>query len=326
MFEICLRLENVLLKNSMKLINKKIVVTGGNGFLGQFVVKKLKASGASNIFVPKSKDFDLRNKIACEKVVKNADIVIHLAAQIGGIGFINDRPGEVFYNNIIMGIELMEAARKAKVQKFVSVGTVCEYPEITPLPFIENNLWNGNPEETTAPYGWAKKMLLVQGKAYEKQYGFNAIHLLPVNLYGPGDNFDRKSAHVIPALVKRIIEARDKKKSYVEVWGTGRATREFLYVEDAAEGIVLAAQRYNSTEPVNLGTGVETTIKDLVKLIMDLTGYHGEIKWDTTRPDGQPRRQLDVSKAKQFRFVAKKSLRDGLRETIKWYERTRQLK
>ncbi|OGH14346.1 MAG: GDP-fucose synthetase [Candidatus Levybacteria bacterium RIFCSPHIGHO2_01_FULL_38_26] len=308
----------------MKLSHKKIVVTGGGGFLGKYVVQRLKKEGASDIFSPLSKEYDLRNREVCRKIVKNADIVIHLAAQIGGIGFIGEHMGEVFYNNIVMGVELMEASRLAGVEKFVSVGTVCEYPKSPPVPFREEDLWEGYPEETTSSYGWAKKVLIVQGKAYKKQYNFNAIHLLPVNLYGPHDNFDRTSSHVIPALVKRVIEAKEKKKPYVKIWGTGTATREFLYVQDAAEGIVLATKKYDSTEPVNLGTGVETFIKDLVKIIAELTGYHGEIKWDATKPDGQPRRRLDVSKAKkEFGFSAKTSLKKGLRATIEWYQRYR---
>lgn len=307
----------------MKLENKKILVTGGSGFLGQYVVSELKKQGVKNIVIPRSQKYDLRVRKVCEEVVKNIDIVIHLAAQIGGIGFINDHQGEIFYNNLIMGVELMEAARKAAVEKFVSVGTVCEYPEITSLPFKEKDLWIGYPEETTAPYGWAKKMLIVQGKAYKKQYGFKAIHLLPVNLYGPGDNFDRKSSHVIPSLIKKIIEARDRELPTVEVWGSGAATREFLYVEDAAIGIVLATMRYDDVEPINLGTGIETSIKEVTELIMEIAGYKGSIKWNCAKPDGQPRRQLDVSKAEKFGFKAKTDLRTGLEQTIKWYEKNK---
>ncbi|MDP3982951.1 MAG: NAD-dependent epimerase/dehydratase family protein, partial [bacterium] len=232
-----------------------------------------------------------------------------------------EHPGEIYYNNIIMGTELMEASYKAGVSKFVSIGTVCEYPKSPPLPFKEENLWDGYPEETTAPYGWAKKMLIVQGKAYRKQYNFDAIHLLPVNLYGPGDNFSRKSAHVIPALVRRIVEARDQHKPKVVVWGTGKATREFLYVEDAAEGIVLATEKYDKSEPVNLGSGEEISIKNVVGMIMDIVGYKGEIEWDKSKPDGQPRRQLDTSKSeKLFGFRAQKGLREGLKQMIEWYE------
>lgn len=306
----------------MKLKNKKIVVTGGAGFLGSYVVDKLKKHGASDIFIPRSKEFDLRSRDFCRKVVKGADIVIHLAAQIGGIGFISQHQGEVFYNNLVMGVELMEAARIERVEKFISIGTACEYPEVVPLPFKEKDLWKGSPEDVTAPYGWAKKMLIIQGQAYKKQYGFNSIHLIPVNLYGPGDNFNRKSAHVIPSLIKKIIEARDLGSKTVEVWGTGGATREFLYVDDVAEGIVLATQNYEGTSPVNLGSGIETSIKEVTELIMEIVGYKGVIKWNPNRPDGQPRRQLDIVKAKkEFGFVAKTNLRDGLKKTIDWYQK-----
>lgn len=305
----------------MKLNDKKIVITGGGGFLGQYVVEKLKTYGVSNIFIPRSKEYDLRDRKTCEKIVKNVDIVIHLAAQIGGIGFIDKYPGEIFYNNIIMGLELMEASRKARVGKFISVGTVCEYPKLTELPFKEENLWNGYPEETTAPYGWAKKILIVQGKAYRKQYNFNAIHLLPINLYGPRDNFSKESSHVIPSLIRKIIEARDSGEKTVEVWGSGYATREFLYVEDMAEGIVLATLKYNDMEPINFGTSIEVSIKDVATLIMKLAKYKGSIKWNKSKPDGQPRRRLDISKAEQFGFLAKTTLQDGLIKTIKWYEK-----
>lgn len=304
----------------MKLQNKKIVVTGGAGFLGKHVAAKLKEHGATDIFIPTSKEYDLRNRVDCDKAVKGKNIVIHLAAQIGGIGFINEHAGEVYYNNLIMGAEVMEAARKAGIEKFVSIGTVCEYPKVITLPFKEKDLWNGNPEETTAPYGWAKKILIIQGQAYRKQYGFNAIHLLPVNLYGPGDNFDSSSAHVIPALIRKIIQAKKDKKETVEVWGSGYATREFLYVEDAAEGIVLALEKYDGTEPINLGTGIETSIKKVTELIMDIVGFKGSIKWNRNQPDGQPRRKLDVSKARSLGFEAKVELREGLERTIKYYE------
>ena len=308
----------------MKLKDKKIVVTGGGGFLGRYIVRALKKHGVKDIFVPRSKDYDLRERDISRKVVKDAQIVIHLAAQIGGIGFIGEHAGEVFYNNLVMGVELMEAARLSRVEKFVSIGTVCEYPKSPPIPFKEENLWDGYPEETTAPYGWAKKMLIVQGNAYRKQYGFHAIHFLPVNLYGPGDNFSRASSHVVPALIQRVIEASEKKKPFVNVWGTGNATREFLYVEDAAEGIVLATENYDGIEPVNLGTGIETTIGEVTELIMKIVGYKGKIKWDATKPDGQLRRRLDVSRAEQeFRFVAKTTLHEGLKKTIKWYEQHR---
>lgn len=307
----------------MNLQNKKIVITGGAGFLGSHLVNKLKSKGAKDIFVPLSKDYDLRDKKACAEIVKDADVVIHLAAQMGGIGFIDEHQGEVFYNNLIMGVQLMEEARKARVGKFVGIGTACEYPEVIPLPFKESDIWNGSPEDATAPYGWAKKMLLIQGKAYKKQYGFNAIHILPVNLYGPGDNFDPGSSPVIPSLIRKIVIARDSNSSTIEVWGTGRATREFLYVEDAAEGIILATEKYNEVEPINLGTGVETSIKSVVELIMKIAKYKGSIVWNSNKPDGQPRRQLDISRAQSYGFAAKTDLEDGLRKTISWYESNR---
>lgn len=307
----------------MKLKGKKIVVTGGAGFLGKYVVSRLKEVGVKDIFIPSSKEYDLRKKEACTKVVENADVVIHLAAQIGGIGFISEKPGEIFYNNLIMGIQLMEEARKANVKKFVAIGTVCEYPKLSPLPFKEENLWNGYPDESTASYGWAKKMLIVQARAYKKQYGFNAINLLPVNLYGPYDNFNKTSGHVIPSLIKKVIEAKSKNEPFVEIWGTGLASREFLYVKDAAEGVVLATENYDSEEPVNLGTGIETPIKDVAGLIIRLSKYKGSIRWNSNKPDGQPRRKLDVSKAKRFGFKAKTDLASGLRETISWYIKTR---
>lgn len=304
----------------MKLQDKRIVVTGGEGFLGSYVIEKLKKKRISDIFVPRSKDFDLREKQNCEKIVKGADVVIHLAAQIGGIGFISEHSGEIFYNNIIMGVQMMEASRKAGVSKFVGIGTACEYPESIPLPFNEDDIWKGSPEDVTAPYGWAKKMLIIQGKAYRRQYGFNAIHVLPVNLYGPRDNFNRESGHVIPALIKKIINAKNTNSPFVEVWGTGLATREFLYVEDAAEGIVLAIETYDDVKPLNLGTGVETPIKDVVALIMKIVGYKGSIKWNKSKPDGQPRRQLDISKARGLGFEPKIKLAQGLEKTIKYYE------
>lgn len=303
----------------MTLSRKKIVVTGGGGFLGRWLVRALQKNGVKDIFVPRSNQFDLRTQAACRKVVKGADIVIHLAAQIGGIGFISKYPGEVFYNNILMGIQLMEEARLGGVEKFVTIGTVCEYPKITPLPFNEDSIWNGYPDETTAGYGWAKKTLLVMGQMYKKQYGFHSIHLLPVNLYGPEDNF-ALSAHVIPSLIRKVIEARDQKLPSVEVWGTGRASREFLYVEDAARSIVLATQHYDDVEPVNLGSGREIKIKDVVTSIMAHVHYNGSVKWNKTKPDGQPRRQLDVRRAKKlFGFQATIPFEEGLRKTIVWY-------
>lgn len=301
---------------------KKILVTGGKGFLGSHVVEKLLARGVpkENIFVPISLEYDLRKLENCQKVVKNQDIVIHLAAKVGGIGLNREKPGELFYDNLIMGVQLMEEARKAGVEKFVAIGTICAYPKFTPVPFKEENLWNGYPEETNAPYGLAKKMLLVQAQAYRQQYGFNAIYLLPVNLYGPRDNFDPSSSHVIPALIKKVYEAQKESRNYIEVWGTGKATREFLYVEDAAEGIILAAEKYDKPEPVNLGAGFEISIKDLVELICKLMNFKGEIRWDTTKPDGQPRRCLDTSRAeKEFGFKAKTKFEEGLKKTIDWY-------
>jgi len=303
--------------------DKKILVTGGAGFLGSFLVEKLiKERGVSpgNIRVPRSKEVDLKIWENCVKAVKDMDIVIHLAAKVGGIGFNKKYPATLFYDNAIMGIQLMEVARLGGVQKFVAIGTVCAYPKYTPVPFREEDLWNGYPEETNAPYGIAKKILLVQAQAYRQQYGFNAIYLLPVNLYGPRDNFDPESSHVIPALIKKMVDAKLEEKSEVVVWGTGKASREFLYVEDAAEAILLATEKYNKADPVNIGAGKEITIRELVNLIAELTGYKGNIVWDTSKPDGQPRRCLDTSKARdEFGFKAKTSLKEGLKRTIKWY-------
>jgi len=300
---------------------KRVLVTGGAGFLGSCVVNALKERGARDISVPRSASCDLRVQENCKKIVQNKDIVIHLAAKAGGIGFNIDNPGELFFDNIMMSVQLMEEARLAKVQKFVAVGTVCCYPKFASVPFKEDDLWDGYPEETNAAYGLAKKMLLVQSQAYRKQYGFNSIFLLPVNLYGPGNNFNPKSSHVIPALIKKVFDAKARNKNRIVVWGTGKATREFLYVEDAATGIALAAERYNKGEPVNLGTGGEISIRDLVNLIAELAGFDGEITWDTTKPDGQPRRRLDVSRAKaEFSFEAKTDLRQGLKKTIDWYK------
>lgn len=306
--------------------NKRILITGGAGFLGSFIVEKLKERGVSeeNIRIPRSRDTDLRYWENCVEVVRDIDIVIHLAARVGGIGFNRNYPATLFYDNAIMGIQLMEAARKEGVDKFVAIGTVCAYPKFTPVPFKEEDLWNGYPEETNAPYGLAKKMLLVQSQAYRQQYGFNSIFLLPVNLYGPRDNYDLESSHVIPALIRKFIDAVENNKKEVEVWGTGKASREFLYVEDAAEAILLATERYNKPEPVNLGAGFEIKIKDLVELIAELTGYNGKIVWDTTKPDGQPRRCLDVSREKEeFGFEAKVDFREGLKKAIKWYKNER---
>lgn len=308
------------MKSMLSLSSSTIVITGGAGFLGRWVVRELEKRGATNIRVPRSRHYNLLHRSACRRVVKGANIVIHLAAQIGGIGFISQHPGEVFYNNILMGIQLMEEARRAGVQKFVTIGTVCEYPRRTPLPFKETSLWNGYPDESTAGYGWAKKTLLVMGQVYKRQYGFHSIHLLPVNLYGPEDNF-AQSAHVIPSLIRKVVEAREARAPFVEVWGSGRASREFLYVEDAARGIVMATERYDDGEPVNLGSGVETTIVDTIKRIMKFAHYSGDVQWNKSMPDGQPRRRLDTSRAKEtFGFVATVPFDVGLKKTIKWYE------
>lgn len=303
------------------LADRRVMVTGGRGFLGRSVVARLGEAGARP-FVPRSAEYDLRKQDAIERALADArpEIVIHLAAVVGGIGANRENPGRFFYENAIMGIELMEQARRAGIGKFVTIGTVCAYPKFTPVPFREDDLWNGYPEETNAPYGLAKRMLLVQGQAYRDQYGFNAIYLLPVNLYGPGDNFDPASSHVIPALIRKCMEAVDTGADHIDVWGTGSASREFLYVADAAEGIVLAAERYDGPEPVNLGTGQEISIRALVELIAEVTGFAGEIRWDPAKPDGQPRRALDTTRARErFGFTAATALREGLTRTIEWY-------
>lgn len=302
---------------------KRVVVTGGAGFLGSNVVRKLKERGCQHIFVPRSKDYDLREKEAVVRMYEDSkpDIVIHLAAVVGGIGANQKYPGRFFYDNAIMGIQLIEQARQFGVEKFVCVGTICAYPKFTPVPFKENDLWNGYPEETNAPYGLAKKMLLVQLQAYRQQYGLNGIYVLPVNLYGPGDNFDPEYSRVIPAIIKKCVDAKRQGTSKIVAWGTGEATREFLYVEDTAEGIVLATEHYNKPGPVNLGAGQEIKIKDLVYLIKELTGFEGEVMWDTSQPDGQPRRRLDTSRAKrEFGFEVKIAFQEGLKHTIEWYE------
>ena len=303
--------------------DKRVVVTGGAGFLGSFVVEKLRERGCEQIFIPKSKDYDLREKEAIIRLYEDSrpDIVIHLAAVVGGIGANQKYPGKFFYDNAIMGIQLIEQARQLGIDKFVCVGTICAYPKYTPVPFKEENLWNGYPEETNAPYGLAKKMLLVQLQAYRQEYGFNGIYLLPVNLYGPGDNFDLEYSHVIPAIIKKFVDAKERGENKVIAWGTGEATREFLYVDDAAEGIVLATERYNKPDPVNLGAGKEIKVKDLVYLIKDLSGFEGEVEWDFSQPDGQPRRRLDTSLAKQeFGFEARVGFKEGLQQTINWYQ------
>jgi GDP-L-fucose synthase len=304
------------------LANKRITVTGGAGFLGTHVVKKLRERGCQNVFVPRSRDYDLVDSEAVKKLYHDSkpDVVVHLAAVVGGIGANRENPGKFFYDNLIMGIQMMEQGRLFGLEKFVAIGTICAYPKFTHVPFKEEDLWNGYPEETNAPYGLAKKMLLVQSQAYRQQYDFNSIYLLPVNLYGPGDNFDPTSSHVIPALIKKASDAKGKGERHITVWGTGKPTREFLYVEDAAEGIVLATEKYNKPDPVNLGAGFEISVKNLVQLICELAGFDGEVRWDTTKPDGQPRRRLDTSKAKlEFGFEAKTDFRDGLRRTIEWY-------
>jgi GDP-L-fucose synthase len=303
---------------------KRILVTGGAGFLGSHIVENLnqrRRVSQSQILVPRSRDTDLRIRENCTRVVKGVDIVIHLAARVGGIGFNQKHPGELFHDNILMGVNLMEAARREGIEKFVQIGTVCAYPKFTPVPFREEELWSGYPEETNAPYGIAKKALLVMSQAYRLEYGMRVIYLLPANLYGPRDNFDLASSHVIPALIRKFMEAVKENRGEVVVWGTGKASREFLYVEDAAEGILLAAEKYDKPDPVNLGTGKEITISELSSLIAELTGFNGRITYDTTKPDGQPRRCLDTGRAKrEFGFEAKTDLRKGLRKTIDWYE------
>jgi len=303
--------------------DRRVTVTGGGGFLGQAVVRRLRAAGAEEIFVPRSVDYDLRSLEGIRAALDEGrpDVLIHLAAVVGGIGANRENPGRFFYENAIMGIQLIEEARLAGVAKFVTVGTVCSYPKFTPVPFHEDALWDGYPEETNAPYGLAKKMLLVQGQAYREQYGMNVIYLIPVNLYGPGDNFDPKSSHVIPALIKKCVDARDAGEAEIEVWGTGNASREFIYVDDAADGIVLGAERYDEPEPVNLGVGHEITIRDLAELIVRLTGFQGSVRWNSSKPDGQPRRALDTSRARDaFGFEARTDFEEGIRATVEWYE------
>jgi len=308
----------------LSLKGKTIIVTGGRGFLGSHLVKELEKDHPKAIVAPSSKDYDLRLQPVCEQLFKDvkADVVIHLAANVGGIGYNLDYPGTLFYDNLTMGVHVMHEAYRAGVGKFVALGTICAYPKYTPVPFREEDLWNGYPEETNAPYGLAKKMLLVQAQAYRREYDFNAIFLLPVNLYGPGDNFDPKSSHVIPALIRKFVEAKTASDPEVVVWGTGSPTREFLYVEDAARGIALATKRYNKPEPVNLGSSFEISINELAHTIGDIVGYKGKIRFDVTKPDGQPRRKLDVSRAEEeFGFLAQTRFEEGLRKTIEWYER-----
>ncbi len=307
---------------SLDLTEKRILVTGGAGFLGRQVIDQLVKAGANpaRITVPRARDYDLRTMTACQQVVQNQDIIIHLAAHVGGIGLNREKPGELFYDNLMMGVQLIHSAYLAGIEKFVCVGTICAYPKFTPVPFKEEDLWNGYPEETNAPYGIAKKALLVQLQAYRQQYGFNGIFLLPVNLYGPEDNFNPNSSHVIPALVRKVHEAQVKGDRQIYVWGDGSPSREFLYSTDAARGIVLATQHYNEPDPVNLGTGYEIKIRDLVELICELMGFQGEIVWETDKPNGQPRRCLDTEKAKQaFGFTAEVDFKQGLKNTIDWY-------
>lgn len=302
--------------------NKSVVVTGGSGFLGRYVVAELERRGCANVFVPRSRDYDLIVEEAVDRLYEDAkpDIVIHLAAKVGGIGANIINPGSFFYSNLMMGAMLMEKGRRFGVEKFVAVGTICSYPKLTPIPFKEENLWDGYPEETNAPYGLAKKMLLVQSEAYRKQYGFNSIFLLPVNLYGPNDNFNPASSHVIPALIKKFAEAVQSGDDTVVCWGDGSPTREFLYVEDCAEAIVLAAEKYDKSEPVNIGAGFEISIKNLAEKIAALMDFKGRIEWDATKPNGQPRRCLDISRAeKEFGFKAKTDFDEGLKRTIEWY-------
>jgi GDP-L-fucose synthase len=306
--------------------NKRVIVTGGAGFLGSVVVNRLRARGAADVVVPRTAGYDLREIGQVRRLLDDArpDLIIHLAARVGGIGANREHPADFFYDNLMMGVQLMHEAWRKGVGKFVAIGTVCSYPKFTPVPFHEDDLWNGYPEETNAPYGLAKKMLLVQSQAYRQQYGFNSLFLLPVNLYGPGDNFDVSSSHVIPALIRKALEAREAGSREMMVWGDGSPTREFLYVDDAAEGILLASERYNDSEPVNLGSHHEISIRDLTELIAKLTGFDGQITFDASKPNGQPRRKLDVSRAReQFGFEARTSFQDGLRQTIEWYRAAR---
>jgi len=306
----------------MHLPEKRIVVTGGAGFLGKHVVNKLEKEGCQFIFVPRSKEFDLTKEKEIVRMLETfkPDIIIHLAAVVGGIGANQKNPGEFFYKNLIMGVQLMEQARLFGVEKFVAIGTICSYPKFTPVPFREDDLWNGYPEETNAPYGLAKKMMLVQSQAYREQYGFNSIFLLPVNLYGPGDNFDLETSHVIPAVIRKFIESSEKGETEVTLWGSGNVTREFIYVEDAAEGIILATKKYNQSYPINIGSGEEISIKELAARAKVLTKYDGEILWDKSKPDGQPRRRLNTQQAQEkFEFKANTDLMTGLKKTIDWY-------
>jgi GDP-L-fucose synthase len=303
--------------------DKTVLVTGGGGFLGQHLLAKLKTAACGKVIAPSKSEYDLREREQIIRLLEHTkpDLIIHLAASVGGIGANRVHPGEFFYDNAVMGIELLEQARRLNVPKVVTLGTICSYPKFAPVPFREEDLWNGYPEETNAPYGLAKKMLLVQAQAYREEYGFNCIYLLPVNLYGPKDNFDLKTSHVVPALIRKMLEAKASGEQTITCWGTGAASREFLYVEDAAEAILMAAERYDKPDPVNVGSGQEITIRELAALLCKLTGYEGELLWDATQPDGQPRRRLDVSRSeREFGFLAKTSLVDGLQKTIEWYK------
>jgi GDP-L-fucose synthase len=307
------------------LADKRITITGGKGFLGSHLIGKLKEKGYGNLSIADLPEYNLVRIEDVRRMYEETrpDVVIHLAARVGGIGFNQENPGALFYDNIMMGVQLLHEGCLRKIVKFVALGTICAYPKFTPVPFKENDLWNGYPEETNAPYGLAKKMMLVQSQAYRQQYGFNAIFLLPVNLYGPGDNFDPRSSHVIPALIKKCVDASLNNEQEIVVWGTGRVTREFIYVEDAAEGIILATEKYDKSDPVNIGAGFEISIEDLAELIVELTGFKGRVIWDETKPDGQPRRMLDTTRALgEFGFMAKTSFQDGLKKTIDWYRQS----
>ena len=310
------------MKNEFNWANKRICVTGGAGFLGTHLIANLRSKGAQDIFIPKFEDYDLVDRDAIARLLTDADpdVIIHLAAHVGGIGANREHPAEFFYDNLMMGVQLMHQAYERGVEKFVAIGTVCAYPKFTPVPFKEDDLWLGYPEETNAPYGLAKKMLLVQSQAYRAQYGYNSIFLLPVNLYGPGDNFDPRSSHVIPALIRKCVEAKENGADHIVVWGDGSPTREFIYAADAAEGIALATERYNESEPVNIGSGFEISIKDLAEKIARMTGFEGDLVWDTGNPNGQPRRALDISRAtEKFGFAAKTDFDEGLQATIDWF-------
>jgi GDP-L-fucose synthase len=301
---------------------KRVLVTGGAGFFGSFVVEELRRRGAQHVFVPRSRDYDLIDRAACKRVIADStpDVVFHLAARVGGIGANRDNPGGMVFDNSMMGLQLIEECRLAKVPKTVIAGSICAYPKFAPIPFREEDLWNGYPEETNAPYGIAKKLLLVQSQAYRDQYGMNSIVLFPVNMYGPRDNFDLRTSHVIPAMIRKCVAARDEGKPEVTLWGDGSPTREFIYAADAAEAMILGAERYDSSDPVNLGSGNEISIRDLAALIAEATGFTGRFVWDTTQPNGQPRRRLDVTRAKErFGFVARTSFADGLKQTVDWY-------